>query len=86
MPTPNGVNYLLQFLKHFFQFPNCQKQESKVDVHPICPYICFTLPYAVNIVVITLPICLGKGYNARKSAANIAFSYDIFGKSHPKLS
>ena len=32
MPTPNGVNYLLQFLKHFFQFPNCPKQESKVDV------------------------------------------------------
>ncbi len=32
MPTPNGVNYLLQFLITFFQFPNCQKQESKVDV------------------------------------------------------
>ena len=41
MPTPNGVNNLLQFLKHFFQFPNCQKQESKVDVHPICPSVIF---------------------------------------------
>ena len=24
-----SVNYLLQFLHYFFQFPNCQKQESK---------------------------------------------------------
>jgi len=42
MLTPNGVNYLLQFLTNFFQFPNCQKQESKVERHDmslLCRYV-----------------------------------------------
>ena len=41
MPTPNGVNYLLQFLQYFFQFPNCPKQESKVDVQSYVLYVCY---------------------------------------------
>jgi hypothetical protein len=42
MLTPNGVNYLLQFLQYFFQFPNCPKQESKVERHDmslLCRYV-----------------------------------------------
>jgi len=32
MPTPNGVNYLLQFLNASSNSPIVGKQESKVDV------------------------------------------------------
>ena len=39
----SGVNYLLQFLTNFFQFPNCQKQESKVDVPVFCLYYVFAM-------------------------------------------
>ena len=34
MPTPSGVNYLLQFLNASFNSPIIGKQESKVDVLP----------------------------------------------------
>jgi len=51
MLTPNGVNYLLQFLTNFFQFPNCQKQESKVERHDmsmLCRY--FTIRGTILLV------------------------------------
>ena len=47
MPTPNGVNYLLQSLLLLSNSPIVEQQESKVDVHPICPYVYFMLPYAL---------------------------------------
>ena len=56
MPTPNGVNYLLQFLIDFFQFPNCPKQESKVDVLSyvlllIIVYLFIGISILLNLVV-----------------------------------
>ncbi|UKK48344.1 hypothetical protein L6475_14275 [Prevotella sp. E9-3] len=33
-----SVNYLLQFSYISLKFGEFRKQESKVDVHPICPY------------------------------------------------
>ena len=79
MPTPNGVNDLLQFLIDFFQFPNCPKQESKVDV---LSYVLMSvmLPYAV---VILLLLCLWKPHNA-KSACKYNQFYRLQGKDRQK--
>ena len=38
MPTPNGVNYLLQFLIDVLKLAISNNKNLKVDVHPICPY------------------------------------------------
>ena len=41
MPTPNGVNYLLQFLQYSSNSPIIGIQESKVDVlsYVLCFYL-----------------------------------------------
>ena len=40
MPTPNGVNYLLQFLITFIQFPNCLRTRIKADASTYM-FVCF---------------------------------------------
>ena len=42
MPTPSGVNYLLQFLYNYLEnLPIFENKNLKADIHPICPYIYF---------------------------------------------
>ena len=49
MPTPNGVNNLLQSLLLLSNSPIIQIQESKVDVPVLCPYMFVAmLPYALK--------------------------------------
>ena len=40
MPTPNGVNYLLQFLQYVSNSPIIRRQESKVDVQCLMSFFC----------------------------------------------
>ena len=49
MPTPNGVNYLLQVLLLLSNSPIIEQQELKVDVPVLCPYMFVAmLPYALK--------------------------------------
>ena len=48
MPTPSGVNYLLKFLM-ICLIPQLSKARIKSGRSVLCPYVCFMLPYAVDI-------------------------------------
>ena len=49
MPTPNGVNYLLQSLQRFFEnFADFLEQESKVDV---LSYVFFIFSQPIGIII-----------------------------------
>ena len=43
MPTPSGVNYLLQFLIDSVNLPIFRLQESKVDVQILMSYCCLAM-------------------------------------------
>ena len=52
MPTPTGVNYLLQFLITFLSIPQLSEDKNpKVDVHPICPLI-ISYSYPIGMLVL----------------------------------
>ncbi len=73
MPTPNGVNYLLQFLIDFFQFPNCPKQESKVDVQS---YVLISLSVHWHICFMITQL-FGKIRTRRNPCANLRKVFDF---------
>ena len=49
MPTPSGVNYLLQFLMISSNSPIIRLQESKVDVLSYVLMFVVMLPYAAML-------------------------------------
>ena len=44
MPTPSGVNYLLQLLMTNEILPISDNKNLKVEVHPICPFLLHFFP------------------------------------------
>ena len=40
MPTPNGVNYLLQFLTNSSNSPIIRDKKQKRTFYVLCPYVC----------------------------------------------
>ena len=67
MPTPSGVNYLLQSLLLFSNSPIIEQQESKVDVqsYVLLPFIC-PLVYSFDYTFIILLFL-----EYRSNAANV---------------
>ena len=50
MPTPFGVNYLLQFLYNCLEnLPIFENKNLKVDIHPICPFLYFSQPIGISV-------------------------------------
>ena len=48
MPTPFGVNSLLQFLITYLLIPQLSDYKNlKVDIHPICLFLYFSQPIGI---------------------------------------
>ena len=47
MPTPNGVNYLFQFLQFSSNSPIVRNKNLKADIHPISPFLYLSQPIGI---------------------------------------
>lgn len=73
MPTPNGVNYLLQFLITLSNSPIVERQESKVDVQS---YVLISLSVHWRICFMITQL-FGKIRTRRNPCANLRKVFDF---------